>query len=863
MAQPRVMIIDGNSLMHRAFYALPMLTNKKGVPTNAVYGFTNMLLRLIEDYKPDYLGVAFDKKGPTFRHEAYTEYKATRQKTPEELIPQFDLLKKMLQLMGIAIYEVDGYEADDILGTFARLAREKGWEAYLVTGDRDALQLVSPEVRVIMTKKGISDVRVFDVEGIRNEYGLAPSQIIDLKALMGDSSDNIPGVPGIGEKTALKLLYQYHTVEQVLDNADKISGQKIKEALVKYREQAMLSKRLATIVQDAPVDIKLEDCCYEMPRSRDLLEFLQELEFHSIIEKLGIQPESTVSVKTPVREKNVIEVEARERLRQQVAGLIKSVRLAILVADGCITIADDPGRVYRIMVRNDLLSQGLDLQDIFIELKPILESQEVRKIVYDGKRLILEAHRYGIFVEGLEFDVFIAAYLLDPAKNRYDLSQMLYEYVGLDVDDADAADLYLLAEHMRDKLEETGMLYLYQEIEHPLINVLADMEITGFKVDKDMLEQLGEEFSAELSSLTREIYALAGEEFNINSPKQLGSVLFEKLGLPVIKKSKTGYSTDIEVLEQLRPYHEVVEKIIEYRQVMKLKSTYIDGLLSVIDPRDGRIHSNFNQTVTATGRISSAEPNLQNIPVKLEMGRRIRKVFVASGEDYVLVDADYSQIELRVLAHMSGDPTFIDAFRNNQDIHLRTASEIFGVPIDKVTPQQRSSAKAVNFGIVYGISDYGLARSLGISRKQARDYIDSYFARYPKVKEYMEQIVEIAKRQGYVTTLMNRRRYIPELKSRNFNIRSQGERLAMNTPIQGSAADIIKKAMNDVYAELKRRNLKSKLILQVHDELIIDTYKPELEEVKDLVVRCMENAVSLSVPLVVDIGVGRSWYDAK
>ncbi len=863
MGRPRVMIIDGNSLMHRAFYALPMLTNKKGVPTNAVYGFTNMLLRLIEDYKPDYLGVAFDKKGPTFRHEAYTEYKATRQKTPEELIPQFDLLKRMLQLMGIAIYEVEGYEADDILGTFARLARERGWEAYLVTGDRDALQLVSPEVRVIMTKKGISDVRVFDVEGIKNEYGLTPAQIIDLKALMGDSSDNIPGVPGIGEKTALKLLHQYHTVEQVLDNADKISSQKLKEALIKYREQAMLSKRLATIMQDAPVDIKLEDCCYEIPHSRELLEFLEELEFHSIIEKLGIQPESRVSVKTSVREKNVIEVNTGEELRQQVENLIKSSRLAILVTDGCVTIADNPGRVYRIKVKNDLLSQGLNLQDIFIELKPILERQEVRKIVYDGKRLILEAYRYGICVEGLEFDVFIAAYLLDPAKNRYDLSQLLYEYADLDVDDADAADLYLLAEHMREKLKETEMLYLYEEIEHPLINVLADMEITGFKVDKRMLEQLGEEFSAELSSLTREIYALAGEEFNINSPRQLGSVLFEKLGLPVIKKSKTGYSTDIEVLEQLRPYHELVEKIIEYRQVMKLKSTYIDGLLSVIDPRDGRIHSSFNQTVTATGRISSAEPNLQNIPVKLEMGRRIRKVFVASGEDYVLVDADYSQIELRVLAHMSGDPTFIDAFKNNQDIHLRTASEIFGVPIDKVTPQQRSSAKAVNFGIVYGISDYGLAKSLGISRRQAREYIDSYFARYPKVKEYMERIVEIAKKQGYVTTLMNRRRYLPELKSRNFNIRSQGERLAMNTPIQGSAADIIKKAMNDVYAELKRRNLRSKLILQVHDELIIDTYKPELEEVKDLVVRCMENAVKLSVPLVVDVGVGRSWYDAK
>lgn len=863
MGSPRVMIIDGNSLMHRAFYALPVLTNKKGVPTNAIYGFTNMLLRLIEDYRPEYLGVAFDKKGPTFRHEIYAEYKATRQKAPEELVPQFELLKRLLKLMGIAIHEVEGYEADDILGTFARLGKERGWEVYLVTGDRDALQLVSPQVRVIMTKKGISDVRVFDVEEIKNEYGLTPAQIIDLKALMGDSSDNIPGVPGIGEKTALKLLHQYHTLEQVLDNVDKISGQKLKEALIKYREQAMLSKRLATIMQDVPVDIKVEDCSYEIPHSRELLEFLEELEFQSIIEKLGIQPEERVSVNTSVREKNVIEVNTVEELRQYVQNLMNVNRVAILVDDECVTISDSPAQVYRIKLKNDLLAQGVNEQDVFIELKPLLEKQDLQKIVYDGKRLILEACRYGIHVEGLEFDVFIAAYLLDPARNRYDLVQLLYEYAGLDVNDADAADLYLLAGYMREKLKETEMLYLYEEIEHPLINVLADMEITGFKVDKDILKQLGEEFSAELLNLTKEIYTLAGEEFNINSPKQLGYVLFEKLKLPVIKKGKTGYSTDIEVLEQLRPYHELVEKVIEYRQVMKLKSTYIDGLLSVIDPRDGRIHSSFNQTVTATGRISSAEPNLQNIPVKLEMGRRIRKVFVASGEDYVLVDADYSQIELRVLAHMSGDPTFIEAFRNNQDIHLRTASEIFGVPIDKVTPEQRSSAKAVNFGIVYGISDYGLAKSLGISRKQAREYIDSYFARYPKVKEYMERIVEIAKKQGYVTTLMNRRRYLPELKSRNFTIRSQGERLAMNTPIQGSAADIIKKAMNDVYAELKRRNLKSKLILQVHDELIIDTYKPELEEVKELVVRCMENAVKLSVPLVVDVGVGRSWYDAK
>jgi DNA polymerase-1 len=589
---------------------------------------------------------------------------------------------------------------------------------------------------------------------------------------------------------------------------------------------------------------------------------LEELEFYTIIDRLDIRAGGISSQAAVAREKMVVNIDTLQELNKLVADFAGIDKFAILVKED-ITLASNSNKVYCIKVKNNLLDDSLDYTTIMETIKLLWESEQVQKIVHDGKRLIIDAHRDGIKVEGLAFDVLIAAYLLDPVGNRYELEQLLYDYTGMDVAQADAADLFLLAGEMQKRLKDAKMSDLYNTVEHPLIRVLAHMEILGFKVDEKILEELGEEFSATLQLLTHEIYSLAGEEFNINSPKQLSIILFDKLKLPVIKKTKTGYSTDIEVLEQLRPYHELVEKVIEYRQLMKLKSTYIDGLLSVIDSKDGRIHSSFNQTVTATGRISSTEPNLQNIPVKTELGRQIRKVFLASNGDYILVDADYSQIELRVLAHISGDPTFIDAFLNNQDIHSRTASEIFGIPLEWVTPEQRDNAKAVNFGIVYGISDYGLARNLGITRRQAKEYIDNYFARYPKIKEYMEQIVETAKKQGYVTTLMNRRRYIPEIKSRNFNIRSQGERLAMNTPIQGTAADIIKKAMNDVFTELRRRNLKSKLILQVHDELIIDTYKSELQEVKALVKECMENAIELCVPLVVDIGVGKSWYDAK
>ncbi len=563
------------------------------------------------------------------------------------------------------------------------------------------------------------------------------------------------------------------------------------------------------------------------------------------------------------REKQTIEIKSLDQLTDYLNYGQEKEKIALIFDDKLVTFSWDKKQVYYIKLSRDLLDMGLDYYDVMEKLRPILADEKVGKIVHDGKELLLQASRLGIEVKNLAFDTFIAAYLLDPTHSRYDIRYLLHEYLAIDIDVVDAADLLLLSEELINRLKDMDMERLYNEIEHPLIEVLADMEITGFNVNRDILKELDVEFTRILEDLTIRIHQIAGEEFNINSPKQLGVILFEKLGLPVVRRTKTGYSTNIEVLEQLKGQHEIIEEIIEYRQVMKLKSTYIDGLLGVIDPQDGRIHSSFNQTITATGRISSTEPNLQNIPIRMDMGRRIRKVFVPSSEEYVLVDADYSQIELRVLAHISGDPTFIHAFINKQDIHRRTAAEVLGISLEEVTPEQRDDAKAVNFGIVYGISDFGLARNLGISRNRAHVYIENYLNRYPGIREYMERIVKEGKEQGYVSTLMGRRRNLPELSSRNFNIRSFGERVAMNTPIQGTAADIIKKAMNDVYYELKNRGLKSKLVLQVHDELIIDAYKPELDEVKEILRDKMENAIELSVPLVVDIKVGPSWYHVK
>jgi len=855
--------IDGNSLLHRAFYAMPLLSNKKGVYTNAIFGFMNMLIRLKKDYEPCSLILAFDRKAPTFRHKAYKDYKATRQKAPEELVPQFDLIKDLARLLEIPTYELDGYEADDILGSLAKVADDNKQPLMIVTGDKDELQLVSDYTSVLLTIRGISETKRYDKQLLMDEYGLTPEQFVDMKGLMGDSSDNIPGVKGIGQKTAIKLLKEYGSLENVLDNIGNLSGKKLKENLTIYRHHALLSKDLATIRRDVPLEFNLPKQPYDYPSSSGLKQFLLDLELNTIIEKLDLESvKASGDKKEKQREKTFNNISSEDELIVFLDLLLKQKQIAIAIGEH-LSISWNKDTTYRINFKNDLLGDGIDYHKALNILKPFFESEEIKKLVYDAKSWILELAKEGIAIKGISFDTMIGAYLLDPTKSKYEPDRLLYDYTGIDTSIIDGADLLLLAEAILSKLKELDMEDLYYKIEHPLIEVLADMELTGFKLDRERLRELDLYFTKEQSRLTDEITSLAGQDFNLNSPKQLGEILFEKLGLPVQKKTKTGYSTNIDVLEALQGTHPIIEKIIEYRQVAKIKSTYVDGLIPLISSKDDRIHSSFNQTVTATGRISSTDPNLQNIPVKLETGRRIRQAFISSGPDYTLVAADYSQIELRVLAHISADPTLIDSFVKRQDIHRRTAAEIFNVPMSKVTDEQRERAKAVNFGIIYGISDFGLSRNLKISREEAKHYIDSYLDRYPKIKEYMEQIVEFGKTNGYVKTLYNRRRNLPELMSRNYNTRSFGERIALNMPIQGTAADIIKLSMISVYNELKSKGLQSKLILQVHDELIIDAYKPELDIVIELLKNKMENVVDLSVPLIVEIATADNWYDTK
>lgn len=851
----KAMIIDGNSILYKSFYGVPDLTTKKGTHTNAVFGFLSTLLKLVDVYSPDHVCVAFDRKAPTFRHLEYKGYKAKRERMPENLIPQVDTLKNILSIMQIPVYEVDRYEADDILGSFAHLAEQNdGFSALLVTGDRDALQLVTDETTLILSRRG-GELKNYTPESVFADYGIKPEQIVDMKALMGDTSDNIPGVPGVGEKTALKLLKEYVTLDGVYENLDKITGKKLNENLTIHKDSAYMSRNLAEIKKDAPVDIVLNDCLYEVPMTKELYEILSENELKSILSRLGFDDEFATVKKSIVETIDITTI-------KDVIDVIDNLgdTSAILIGKD-IHIAKDEDKGYRILIKEDLLSEGVEYSELLKALKPYLEDNNRKKICYKLKEFMGQLKEFGISINGADFDISIAAYLLNPT-DKAKLDRLIYDLLDLDVEIPNASHLIMLKTVMEQRLKDEGMFSLYHDIEHPLISVLYEMEQIGFAADRKILNRLGSEFETEIKSLETAIYDLSDSSFNINSPKQLGVILFEKMELPVIKKTKTGYSTDMEVLERLKTSHPIIEKIISYRHITKLKSTYIDGLLSCITS-DNRIHSSLNQTVTATGRLSSSDPNLQNIPIKMELGRQIRKIFVADGDDKILVDADYSQIELRVLAHMSGDATFIDAFVKNQDIHTLTASEIFEVPVDEVTSELRSNAKAVNFGIVYGISDYGLSRNLNIDRKKAAKYIESYWARYPQVKTYMDTIIKDGRKSGFVSTIMGRRRYIPQLNSRNRTLKSFGERAAMNTPIQGSAADIIKIAMIKVRDALINEGLKSKLILQIHDELIIEAYKDEVDAVTTLLQREMEGAADLSVPLSVDINTGRSWYHAK
>jgi DNA polymerase-1 len=849
--EKRLFLIDGNSLINRAFYALPPLTNAAGQPTNAVYGLTNMLLRLMEDYSPDQILVAFDLSGPTFRHEQFEEYKAHRTGMPDDLRSQIPVMKELLDKMGIRRIELQGYEADDLLGTAAKQGEREGCKVFVVTGDRDAFQLISPQTAVLFTKRGITETELVDEEKLLKDYGVTPSQVIDLKGLMGDSSDNIPGVPGIGEKTALKLLASYKSIEGVYANLGELKG-KLKENLTNYERQAYLSKELATIRTDAPLEIDLSERA-EMDREA-VLEMFQHLGFKSLVERLAAPGDA------PVQTSASWDTAFTQADQSSWAAFQAELKAA---EDAYLYYSVQHRQLFALLKDNVWgLSEKL-VQEHLPELKTELQGKKVSAA--NGKEVL---HLLG--AEGsdlISFDLELALYCLDPEK-RWEIDAVCHSFnlppAGIDEKDLQLGPVYLrvfkkAAPLVEQELKEQELWSLYTELELPLVTALAEMEANGILVSPKKLEEISSDLEATLARLTEEIYAEAGEEFNINSPKQLGVILFDKLGLPVLKRTKTGPSTSADVLEELSE-HKIVASVLEYRQVAKLKSTYTDSLADLISPETGRIHTTFNQTVTATGRLSSTHPNLQNIPVRTEEGRRIREAFTAPEGCYLLM-ADYSQIELRLLAHLSGDQVLSEAFRSGKDIHTQTAAEVFGLSLDEVSPEQRNAAKAINFGIIYGISSFGLAKGINLTRAQAQEYIDSYFLRYPMVKAYLDGLVEQGKQQGYVTTLAGRRRYLPNLRSRNFALRNFAARTAMNTPIQGSAADIIKLAMLRVRSALQEAGLKTRLLLQVHDELVLETPKEELETAAALVKREMENVYPLDVPLLVEVSYGLNWRD--
>ena len=876
----KLLIIDGNSIINRAFYGIKLLTNKHGLYTNAIYGFLNIMFKHLEDLQPEYVAVAFDLKAPTFRHKMYSEYKAQRKGMPQELSQQMPVMKEILDAMNITILEKEGYEADDIIGTVSRMCREQDMECYILTGDKDDLQLAADTTKILLTvtRGGATTTTEFDSDDVEDTYGVTPTEFIDVKALMGDSSDNVPGVKGIGEKTAFEYIKKFKSIENLYENLDDaIVKPAARKKLEEGREMADLSKVLCTIDRNVPLDFKPEDASLKEYDNERLTKLFVNLEFSSFLKKLGTK-DTNQDISLPEFEK----IEGIENAKKLLSDINDTFIYKLFEENGSLL-------AFAFLKDNKAYFVSGDEKELADSLKPCFESENTLKISADIKSDIVLMDRYGVGFSDSYFDLSVAAYIINPLKSSYDISSVAMEFLSLALEDEKTIfgsgkqaktlfelsqkelSLYIsqqlgvyipLKEYEEEKIKNDGQEKLLYDVELPLVRVLATMETEGVLVDRESLFEFNEELKKSIDALESEIYALADEEFNINSPKQLGVILFEKLGLKAVKKTKTGYSTNAEVLEKLLGEHEIIEKILNYRQLSKLKSTYGDGLLAVIDEKTGRIYSKFNQTVTVTGRISSTEPNLQNIPVRTELGRELRKMFIAK-EGCVLVDADYSQIELRVLAHISGDEHLTEAFKNNEDIHTATASSVFNIPKDEVTPLMRSRAKAVNFGIVYGMGDFSLAKDLGISVKEAREYIENYFNKYPKVKEYMNHIIESTKETGYVSTMFERRRTIPEINSSNFMVRSSGERMARNTPIQGSAADIIKTAMVSVYREIRKRGLKSRLILQVHDELIIETVVDEETEVRKLLEECMVNAVKMSVPLVAETKSGKSWYDAK
>ncbi|MCQ4727297.1 DNA polymerase I [Anaerotignum faecicola] len=884
----KIMLVDGNSIVNRAFYGVPLLTNSNGQYTNAIYGFFNILFKLIDEDKPDYLGIAFDLKAPTFRHIKYDGYKGTRKGMPDELAEQMPALKELLSALNIKQYSFEGFEADDILGTLSRIAEENGMETIVVSGDRDLLQIASDKlkVRIPKTKGGKTETEDYYAADVIAKYGVTPSEFIDVKALMGDTSDNIPGVPSIGEKTAVKIIQEFKTVENAIENVDNIKPQKASKNLKEFREQALLSKFLATIVRDVPVELDLE----HMPVigtaiSDEAYQLIKKYEFKSMLNRFIVnnKEENQTSKKYKI-------LNSKFEFNDYISGINNGNEVSyILFCEneelvGVSIYYENGGGVFA------PIGNEISLESFKKMSKGFFENGEIIKTGHDIKNDISLLRKIGIELKGAAFDTAIAAYILNPTRDTYYCDDIASEFLKLSVKSEEEvlgkgkskrpllsltndellefaavqAEIISMAKPVMEKqIKDNNQEKLFYEIEMPLLFVLSDMEKYGIKVDKEKLLKYQSMLEAELETITSEIYSLAGEEFNINSPKQLGVILFEKLGLKGSKKTKTGYSTAAEVLEKLKFESPIVEKILYFRQISKLKSTYADGLLNVMNKETEKIYSTFNQTITATGRISSTEPNLQNIPVRLELGRELRKVFIPTNDEFVFLDADYSQIELRVLADMADDETLINAFKEGQDIHRLTASQVLNIPFEDVTSLQRSNAKAVNFGIVYGIGAFSLSQDLGITRKEAEEYIESYFHKYPNIKIYMDTTIKNAKENGYVSTIFGRRRPMPELSSSNFVQRSFGERVAMNMPIQGSAADIIKIAMVKVHDALIKNNLKSRLILQVHDELLIETHKDEIDAVSKLLKENMENAVHLKVPMVADVKIGRSWYETK
>lgn len=879
----KLMIIDGHSIMNRAFYAIPLLTNKKGIYTNAVYGFFNMFFKFLDEEKPDYVAVAFDLPKPTFRHLKYSQYKGTRKRMPDELRPQIELLKELLAKMEIKIYELAGFEADDILGTIAKKAEKKGIDSVIISGDRDLLQLATEniKIRIPKTKSGKTEIEDYLSKDVLDKYGVSPKQFIEVKALMGDTSDNIPGVAGIGEKTAISIIQKYDTVENAIENASEIKPKKASENLITYKEQAMLSKELVTIEIDAPIEFNESEVFANNMFNNEVFDEFKELEFKSFASRFS---NDEVYTKTELKFNFINTLDEAKTFFEN---LLKNNEQEVFYQ-----IFLEEEKLFGISIcfnEQECFFVKLEEHDLIQLSKPFFEGS-LPKIAYNLKENIIFLQKLGIELNNVIFDTIISAYVLNSTQTNYDYNVIANEFLSenypsleeifgkgkaqktlFEIDENEALKyccesanvLFRAKKIMQEQLKENEQEELYFNIELPLVYVLADMQIFGIKVDNQTIIEYGENLDKKINTLTDEIYWLAGEDFNINSPKQLGVILFEKLGLKGGKKTKTGYSTSADVLEKLKDKSEIINKILQYRTLTKLKSTYVDGLLNVIDEDTGRIYSNFKQTVTATGRISSTEPNLQNIPIKLELGRELRKAFKPENDDFIFVDADYSQIELRVLAHLSEDENLIKAFKEGQDIHSMTATKIFNTTLDEITSFQRSAAKTINFGIIYGKQAFTLSQDLGISKKEAEEYINEYFNKYPKIKQFLENCVKQAQKDGYSKTFFNRIRYIPEINSTNFLQKGIGERVAMNMPIQGAAADIIKLAMIKVHRRLKKEGLKSRLILQVHDELLIETYKEEESLVYEILNDEMKNVINFSVPLDIDVHSGKNWYETK